>query len=258
MKRTSVNNPYSRWRFAGLSALVLVAAPALAAKLADVSAKADQWLVAQVTSQQKVNALAEERSDLAEQYRSTLRESEGLRLYIRQLTAQIKSQQEEMEVVRTESREIERTSVEILPLMQKMLSTLEQFVALDMPFLLEDRRARIAKLNGLMPRADVTVSEKYRRIVEAYQLEMEYGRTIEAYRAPLEGKTVDFLRVGRVALLYQTPDGGETGYWDAAAKNWVEDDDYEQGVREGLLIAKKQASPDLLVVPVAAAAHKGK
>ncbi len=232
--------------------------PVLAAKVGEVMAAADTWLVAQVASQKKVDALAEERSDLAERYRSTLRESEGLRLYIRQLHAQIKSQLEEMEVVRTESREIERTSVEILPLMQRMLGTLEQFVALDMPFLLEDRRTRIAKLRDLMPRADVTVSEKYRRIVEAYQLEMEYGRTIEAYRAPLEGKTVDFLRVGRVALLYQTPDGGETGYWDAGAKAWVKDDDYEQAVREGLLIARKQASPDLLVVPVAAAQQKGK
>jgi len=70
----------------------------------------------------------------------------------------------------------------------------------------------------MMPRADVTVSEKYRRIVEAYQLEMEYGRTIEAYRGERDGKTVDFLRVGRVGLMYQSPDGKETGYWDAQRK----------------------------------------
>ncbi len=255
-KETTFKNSLAAASMAiGLGSLAL---PVLAAKVGDVIAASDQWLVAQVESQKKVDALAEERSDLAERYRTTLRESEGLRLYIRQLNAQLKSQQEEMEVVRAESREIERTSVEILPLMQKMLSTLEQFVQLDMPFLLEDRRTRIAKLNELMPRADVTVSEKYRKIVEAYQLEMEYGRTIEAYRAQLEGKTVDFLRVGRVALLYQTPDGGETGYWDTSAKAWVKDDDYEAGVREGLLIAKKQATPDLLVVPVAAAQQKGK
>lgn len=244
---------------ATLGVAVLVATfPASAAKLDDVKTASDSWLVAQVASQGRVDTLAEQRSDLSERYRSTLRESEGLRLYIKQLNEQLKSQQEEMTVVRTESRDIERTSVEILPLMQKMLGALEQFVALDMPFLLEDRRTRIAKLKGLMPRADVTVSEKYRRIVEAYQLEMEYGRTIEAYRAPLEGKTVDVLRVGRVALLYQTPDGGETGYWDATAKKWVQDDDYEQHVREGLLIAKKQASPDLLIVPIAAAPQGSK
>jgi len=49
----------------------------------------------------------------------------------------------------------------------------------------------------MMPRADVTVSEKYRRIVEAYQLEMEYGRTIGGLPRRAYGKTVDFLaRVG--------------------------------------------------------------
>ena len=80
-----------------------------------------------------------------------------------------------------------------------------------------------------MDRADVTISEKYRRIVEAYQVEMDYGRTIEAYEGELasEGgdpRTVQFLRVGRVTLLYQTLDGRETGYWDADRKAWVVDD----------------------------------
>ena len=71
----------------------------------------------------------------------------------------------------------------------------------------------------MMSRADVTISEKYRRILEAYQVELDYGRTLEAYEGKLgsgdDARTVQFLRVGRVALLYQTLDGKETGYWDA-------------------------------------------
>ena len=101
-----------------------------------------------------------------------------------------------------------------------------------------------------MSRADVSVSEKYRRIVEAYQIEIEYGRTIEAYQGKVGDKTVDFLRAGRVALLYQTLDGKETGYWDADAKKWVQDNDYEDAIEAGLKVAKKQAAPDFIVVPV--------
>lgn len=241
---------------AGLLGAVLCGA-ATAAAVADVSTESGKWLLAQAESQKKVDALAEQRNDLSDKYRSTLRESEGLKLYIQQLAAQLKSQEDEMEAIRGETREIERTSIEILPLMTNMLASLEQFVDLDIPFLLDDRKARIAKLKEMMPRADVTVSEKYRRIVEAYQLEMEYGRTIEAYRADLNGKTVDFLRVGRIGLAYQTPDGKETGYWDADKKSWVVDNHYTDGVREGLKVAKKQTSPDLLVVPILAVGKEG-
>ena len=255
-----MNHAYARqWggRIAAgfLGAVFCVAAPA--AGVPDVSAESGKWLLAQADSQKKVDTLAEQRNDLSDKYRGTLRESEGLKLYIQQLAAQLKSQEEEMEAIRGETREIERTSIEILPLMTNMLASLEQFVELDIPFLLEDRKARIVKLKEMMPRADVTVSEKYRRIVEAYQLEMEYGRTIEAYRGEREGKTVDFLRVGRVGLMYQAPDGKETGYWDAQKKAWVQDDHYADGVREGLKVAKKQTSPDLLVVPVLAVGKEG-
>jgi hypothetical protein len=140
--------------------------------------------------------------------------------------------------------------------MQRMLATLARFVDLDTPFLLEERRKRIATLEATMARADVTLSEKYRRIVEAYQVEMDYGRTLEAYEAKLgdgdDARTVQFLRVGRVALLYQTLDARETGYWDADKKNWVIDDDYQHGFKEGIAVARKLRAPEMLVVPIPA------
>jgi hypothetical protein len=211
-------------------------------------------MVAQADSQHRVDKLADERQGLADDYRNTLRETDSLKLYIQQLRAQLQSQEQEKDSIRGEIRETARTNVEILPLMQDMLGTLAQFVDLDVPFLLDERHERVKKLQDMMPRADVTVSEKFRRIVEAYQIEIDYGRTIESYTGNLGGKQVDFLRVGRVGLLYQTPDGKETGYWDRDKKGWVVDNSYGDGVREGLKVARKQTSPDLLIVPVLAAA----
>jgi hypothetical protein len=108
----------------------------------------------------------------------------------------------------------------------------------------------------MMKSADVTISEKYRRIVEAYQIEIEYGRTLEAYQGELgqgaEARTVRFLRIGRVALLYQTPDARETGYWDAGQKQWVTDDSYRAAVKRGFAVADKVGAPDLLIAPVPA------
>jgi hypothetical protein len=242
---------------AGFMAVATSAPAAYAAKLSDVSAEGQRWMVASAESQKRIDAISDQRSDLSDRFRATLRESEGIKLYIQQLNDQMKSQAGEMETIKNETREIERTAIDILPLMQNMLASLGKFISLDMPFLLDERTTRVKKLQEMMPRADVTVSEKYRRIVEAYQIEMDYGRTIEAYSADVKGKAVDVLRVGRVALLYQTPDGKETAYWDLQKRAWVVDSHYSDGVRDGLKVARKQTSPDLLVVPVIAAGKGG-
>jgi len=190
---------------------------------------------AAVAAQGRIDALSDETREMLLQYRQYLRETESLREYREQLEAQVQSQVEEIGFVEKQLVEIETTAREVLPLMQKMLDTLERFVALDLPFQLEERRKRVAGLRDAMARADVTISEKYRRIVEAYQIEADYGRTLEAYQGELgegpQARTVRFLRLGRVALLYQTLDGEDTGYFDAGQKQWVRDDSYRSAVR---------------------------
>jgi hypothetical protein len=113
----------------------------------------------------------------------------------------------------------------------------------------------LTKLKEMVLRADVTNAEKFRRIIEAYQIENEYGNTIEAYRADLtlqgEASSVDFLRLGRVALYYQHFDGSETGYWDKEQEQWqILSQDYRIAIRNGLRIARKETAPDLLTLPI--------
>jgi hypothetical protein len=166
----------------------------------------------------------------------------------------VQSQVEDIASIERQLAEVETTAREVVPLTLKMLDTLANFVDLDVPFLIEERRKRVKTLQDLMSRADVSLSEKYRRVVEAYQIEMEYGRTLEAYDGQIgegeDARTVQFLRLGRVALLYQTLDGSETGYWDADARDWVVDDDYRRAFEEAVGVAKKQTAPDLIRVPV--------
>ena len=253
-KRTST--PWKRNTFLLLILAALLAPRLHAAQGTGLPALFDDsksWQVAQVEAQKAVTGLDDERSSLLDKYQNVLRETDGLRTYNQQLRAQLKSQQGEMDGVRKESFEVERTNREILPLMQKMLDTLEAFVGLDVPFLPEERFGRIKKLREMMDRADVTTSEKYRRIVEAYQVEMEYGRTIEAYEGKLGEKVVEFLRAGRVSLMYQTPDLNETGYWDVEKKAFTRDDSYRDTVHDGLKVARKQVSPNLIIGPVLAA-----
>jgi hypothetical protein len=141
--------------------------------------------------------------------------------------------------------------------MKQMTDALRQFVSLDVPFLLDERIRRVENLQAMMDRADVSISEKYRRILEAYQIELEYGRTLEPYEGLLregdEARTVQFVRLGRVSLMYRTPDGNEAGYWNARQRRWVVADEYAHDIQEALRIARKQGAPDLLTVPVPAA-----
>ena len=201
---------------------------------------------AAVASQKRIEQLDEETSKMLVDYRSMVTEAQSLKSYNEQLAVQVKSQQDQINEMTKQLDEIQTTSREVLPMMNKMLSTLEQFVKLDLPFLTEERAGRIATLKDMMSRADVSTSEKYRRLVEAYQIEMEYGRTIEAYQGKVDEKTVDFLRAGRISIMYQTLDGKETGYWDADAGKWVKDDSYEDAVKAGIKIAKKQSAPDFI------------
>jgi seryl-tRNA synthetase len=211
----------------------------------DEQVKAEQ---AAQASQKRIAQLDEEATGMLAEYRQAHAEMGGLKAYNDQLATQVKSQQDELNTMTRQLAEIETTSREALPMMQKMVATLGQFVKLDVPFLPEERSGRIGALEDMMTRADVSVSEKYRRIVEAYQIEIDYGRTIEAYQGKVGDKTVDFLRAGRVALLYQALMAGD-GYWDADAKKWAQDDSYEDAIKSGLKVAKKQSAPDFIVVP---------
>lgn len=213
---------------------------------------------AAAASQAKINSLDDETQRMLGDYRATLRETDSLRRYNEQLEKQITDQQREMQSITDQISEIEHTNREIYPLMQRMIETMDKFVALDVPFLKAERMKRVAGLKEMMNRADVTTAEKFRRLLEAYTIEMEYGRTLEGYEDKLgEGdaaRTVNFLRIGRVALMYQTLDADETGYWDTDKKDWVKDNGYKDEVREGLKIARKQKAPDLLIAPIHAPA----
>ena len=214
--------------------------------------KANQDLVG---SQERIDELSDETDLLLTRYQTALRQIESLDTYNRQLEELVASQDVEAESLHSQLDRIEVVTRDVTPLMLRMIDALDAFVELDVPFLAEERRERIEDLRRMMRRADISESEKYRRIMEAYQIENEYGRTIEAYRSTLDrdGRelTVDMLRVGRIALLYQTLDENETGMWNQRERAWQPlADGYGTSIRQGLRVARKQSAPDMLSLPL--------
>lgn len=212
---------------------------------------------ASARSQDQVDKVSDDTQSLLNEYLTVTQQTDRLRVYNQQLEKLIRDQEEEKLSIRKQLTDVEVVEKEILPFLIRMVGNLEQFVELDMPFLLDERRQRVLELKDMMDQSDVTVSEKYRRVMEAYSVETDYGRTIEAYRGQLGSgdniRTVDFLKVGRVLLAYQTTDREETGFWNKETKQWeVLSDDYRGPIADGLRIARKQAAPELLQLPVSA------
>ena len=185
-----------------------------------------------------------------DRYARTLAEAEITARYNVQLEQQVRSQEQEIAKLEQEIAALDGTAVDVQPLLQRMFDELVQFVDDDVPFFKDERDRRIGVLRELMASVDASASEKYRRLLEAYQIEMEYGRTLESYQGKIGDKTVEFLRAGRVSLMYQTLDGKETGYWDVDAKGWKVDNSYKDSMRAGLKVAKKQAAPDFITVAI--------
>jgi hypothetical protein len=209
-------------------------------------------------SQQRIDQVVDQTRDLAVEYSSVMKEVDGLIVYNTLMQRQIDGQIQELATLDKSMDQVSVIERQVIPLMLRMIEGLSSFVELDVPFLEEERQERIASLQAMMERSDVTAAEKFRRVLESYQIESEYGRTIEAYKGTLQidgvDREVDSLRIGRVGLYYQTVDTQYSGMWDRDAGNWATlGDDYRGQIREGLRIARKQTAPNLLMLPVPAA-----
>ena len=208
-------------------------------------------------SQTIVSNLSDETQDLLGQYRLVLQQIDRLVAYNDYVERLIADQEAQIIDIRKQLDQFALIERGIVPLMLDSIDILDKFIDLDVPFLLEERKARVARLRTIMDLSDVTVSEKYRQIMDAYQIETTYGRDIEAYTGLLEidgeSRQVDFLRIGRTSLTYQTPDQEETGFWNKQAGQWEKlPNKYQNYVTQGLRVARKQVTPNLLELPIEA------
>ena len=228
------------------------------ANIDQVTAEGEKRADAGAAEQQRVEQIANQTDDLLNEYNTVSKVVDGLVTYNSLLQRQVNNQETEKAALRESIDNVALIERQITPLMTRMLDALEVFIQLDTPFLLGERQERLERLRGMMERSDVSSAEKFRRVIEAYQIENDYGRTIEAYKGTVEingnPQEVDFLRIGRVTLAYQSVGGQHTGAWDSVVGDFVELDpaEFKNQVAHGLRVARKQVAPDLLVVPVAA------
>ena len=218
-----------------------------------LEAQTERTLISQ-SSQERVDKIVQQTRSLEDKYRASLKEIEGLLIYNQLLDLQIENQERVMIDLEKSIVMVSIINRQIVPVMTRMIESLEQFISLDVPFLKEERTNRVKNLKEMMVRQDVTVAEKYRKVTEAYQIENDYGRTIETYKDTLEVDgailELDFLRVGRISLMYQSVDGKVSGVWNQKKQSWEDADNSRNQIKMGLRIAKKMVPPDLVILPV--------
>lgn len=202
-------------------------------------------------SQKRINQLDDQIERTVAEYRREIDLLEDLREYNALQRKIVADQERRIRSLDEQIKNVSNIDREIIPLIQRMIEALEVFVNEDVPFLLNERLGRVETLNSIMPRADVSAAEKYRKTLEAYQIENDYGRTIEAYTANLDdGRQVNYLKVGRVGFYYQTLNQSETMMWNQETKEWASANGYAEEITTAIKMAKDQIPPDLLVVPL--------
>ena len=210
---------------------------------------------AEEKSQSKIDQTDDDTSLVVNEFKTVSKQIEGLTVYNAQLRKQIEAQEARLKVIDKTLKEARVMQRQIPPFTRRMLAGLEKSIELDLPFHLAERKERIAFAIAAIDNPTVSPAEGLRQVLEAYNVEAEFGRKIDTYKVTIEingqPREVNLLRVGRLALLYQTSDADETGAWDNKAGKWVElGGSYRNPTRLGLRIANKLATVDMIELPV--------
>lgn len=208
-----------------------------------------------ITSQQSINRLDTETQQLLQEYRHLLSELDALQTNNTKLQHQLNQQQESILNKQNELAQVQISQQQIYPHILRMHEVLIQFIHLDIPFLTEERHNRVEQLQQLMSDPSLGIGEKYRRLIEAYRVEAEYGHHIEAYSGQVKkgakSLSVEFLRLGRIGFYYLSLDGSYAAAWDKSQKQWTKLDKSQlPAVKQAIQVAKKIVPPELLRLPL--------
>lgn len=208
-------------------------------------------------SQKRINSSSESTLKMRAEIEQLQDQIKNLTIYRDHLNTMVEHQGKEAESLHLQIEEIKETRQGVVPLMYRMLDSLTVWVENDTPIKHEQRMERVLKLGDLMGRADVTDAEKFRRILEAYQVEIDYGTKLGAYQGKItadgDSREVDVLHLGRVSLVARSLDGQNYWYWSNADQQW-QGVDSAAGVDidTAFAIAGKQVAPSLISLPVSA------
>lgn len=229
--------------------------------LKDLQKAEAQIFQASSKSQNKINNIYEQTQELLAEYRNVVDEGEVLKGYNDHVQRMVDDQKANIASLQKQIDYVGTIKQGVVPLMYRMIDTLEKFIQLDVPVNLNPRLERIAGLREIMGNSNVTTSEQFRLVLEAYEIEAGYGTIFDAYQGELDlgGNkiTADFVHMGRIALLAESLDMKHAWVWNNDSRSWEElGDEYIKPITDAIRMARKQLPMDLTKLPVFAAGAK--
>ena len=163
-----------------------------------------------------------------------------------------------IEVLRAKKLEARKVREGLEPYLENIaVNGLEKFIASDLPFDLDEREMTVGQLRNIMNDPHNSLAEKLRKVVEALEIEARYGKDASASDGTLilNGVETDvtILRLGRLAMFYQSLDQESVGRWNKETKAWESiDDSYARSIRRALSMARGERIVEMIQVPIGA------
>ncbi len=229
-------------------------APAVAQGLDRAIATGEQATRRAEQVQQQINQLDDERSDMVGEFRTLLQRKTAAELYARQQEAAVESQEREIASLTDQLSRVDEITSQTVPMLETLIDDLDAFIDADLPFRLEERKDRIARLREYLVDPNVSVTERYRQIMDAYTAEMEVGRKTDTWKETIavddKEVTVDMVLFGRVALVYMDPTGRYAKRYDRETSSWVDlENKYKAEIEKAIRIIQGKRTQDVMYVP---------
>jgi len=240
------------WLFCGL---LLVPGVSASANPEQNLQTVDQAITIRRETQEKEDAWDSEKKALTGRYR--ILQAEKKRLLFEQEQNEKLLSHHRQRAVEAERKilESERLRKELAAYLSTVVERVESLTTTGLPFLASERNQRLLEIKETLLDLEIAAAEKYRRIMEALQIETEYRHTVEVYPQEImiagEKKMVEVLRLGGLALFWRSPDGISIGEYNCLKQEWrILDKHYQTPINKAMEITLKQRTIEMVSLPI--------
>jgi multidrug efflux pump subunit AcrA (membrane-fusion protein) len=234
-------------------AVAAFAAGAASAQLDEALRTAQQSTQEGAQAQRQIDDIADRTASLEGQYLALRQQIEDQRIFIEQQQVFLRSQQNELEELTAQLDRVSGIERDLTPMMLEMYVRLEEFVENDLPFQVDQRRARLDNIERVLGSSEFPPSERYRVLLSAFEIEAAYGRGLTTYTEEVEvdgtPEEANILRFGRLAMIRIIR--GNMEIMTSDNLEWRPlPGQHANNVQRALRIAQEVTTPEVFLAPV--------